>query len=45
ELASSGLINPPAVLPRFWDLPGTRERLVEAAAADDLTQLTRGETT
>lgn len=45
ELTSSGCINPPAVLPRFWDLPGTRERLVEAAAADDLTQLTRGEST
>lgn len=45
ELTSSGCINPPAVLPRFWDLPGTRERLVEAAAADDLTQLTRGEGT
>lgn len=45
ELAAKGLIKPPAVLPRFWDLPGTRERLTEAAAADDLTQLTRGETT
>lgn len=45
ELTSKGLIRRPSVLPRFWDLPGTRERLTEAAAADDLTQLTRGEAT
>lgn len=45
ELTSKNLIHPPAVVPRFWDLPGTSERLAQAAAADDLTQLTRGETT
>jgi uncharacterized protein (TIGR02421 family) len=44
DLLDRGLIHRPAVLPRFWDLPGTAERLAEAAAADDLTQLTRGET-
>jgi uncharacterized protein (TIGR02421 family) len=44
DLLQRGLIDPPAVLPRFWDLPGTTERLAEAAAAEDLTQLTRGET-
>ena len=43
DLADRGLIHPPTVLPRFWDLPGTTERLTEAAAAEDLTQLTRGE--
>jgi uncharacterized protein (TIGR02421 family) len=43
DLAERGLIHRPTVLPRFWDLPGTAERLAEAAAADDLTQLTRGE--
>lgn len=42
-LADQGLIHAPHLLPRFYDLPGTRERLAEAAAADDLTQLTRGE--
>lgn len=44
DLLARGFLHRPAVLPRFWDLPGTAERLVEAAAADDLTQLTRGET-
>lgn len=43
DLAERDLIHPPTVLPRFWDLPGATERLAEAAAADDLTQLTRGE--
>jgi len=43
DLAESGLIHAPHVLPRFLDLPGTTQRLAEAAAADDLTQLTRGE--
>lgn len=43
DLATRGFIHEPHVLPRFYDLPGTRERLAEAAAADDLTQLTRGE--
>lgn len=43
DLAERGFIHEPHVLPRFYDLPGTRERLAEAAAADDLTQLTRGE--
>lgn len=44
DLVTRGFLHRPAVLPRFWDLPGTAERLAEAAAADDLTQLTRGET-
>jgi uncharacterized protein (TIGR02421 family) len=44
DLTARDLIHPPTVLPRFWDLPGTAERLAEAAVADDLTQLTRGET-
>ena len=44
DLVARGLIHRPTVLPRFWELPGTAERLAEAAAADDLTQLTRGET-
>ncbi|MDO5503082.1 MAG: DUF1704 domain-containing protein [Actinomycetia bacterium] len=45
DLADRGLIHQPHILPRFYDLPGTRERLAEAARADDLTQLTRGEST
>ena len=44
DLLARGLLHHPAVLPRFFELPGTAERLAEAAAADDLTQLTRGET-
>ena len=44
DLLQRGLLHPPTVLPRFWELPGTAERLTEAAAAEDLTQLTRGET-
>ena len=43
DLVSRGYLAEPRILPRFWDLPGTRERLAEAARADDLTQLTRGE--